>query len=499
MLDLLHRLAHWRPFRALVVGDFMLDQAVYGDASRLSPDAPVPVLHVDRTEQSPGGAANVCLDLVALHGRVAALGVLGADAEGDLLRAALEREGVDGAGLATDPTRPTTVKRSLIGLAQQRHPQKMFRVDVETRRPLDAGVARDLLARFDAALPHADVVCLEDYAKGVCTPEVCREVAQRTRRAGKELLVDPAAGEDYEKYRGAACITPNRTEAGLALQRSLDAEEDPSRLAPLAEELLRGLDLQAVVLTLDRQGALLVERAGSAVRALHVPTVARQVYDVTGAGDMVLAALAAARANGVDWPQAVHFANTAAGHEVEVFGVKPIPLETIHRSLLIEGRRLRGKARTLAEAIVEVRALRREGRRIVFTNGCFDILHAGHIALLRSAARHGDAQIVGLNTDDSVRRLKGAGRPLHNEEDRAMVLGELESVTMVVPFGEDTPLRLIEALKPDVLVKGADYEKDRVVGADLVESWGGRVEIAPLLKGRSTTSAIERARASSGG
>lgn len=492
MSSLLALLARWRPFTALVVGDFMLDQHVYGDAERLSPDAPVPVLRVTRTEAQPGGAANVCLDIDALGGTARAFGVTGADTEGDLLRGALADAGVDASGLIADPARPTTVKRSLVGLAQHRHPQKMFRLDLESREPLSDALLAELLARFDRALVDADVVCIEDYNKGVCCARLCKGVIDRARAAGKPVLVDPALIEDYAKYRGATAVTPNRTEAELATGLAAGDAPGSAEQVALAERLLRDLDLESVVLTLDRHGALLLDR--DAGGATHVPTVARQVYDVTGAGDMVLASLAAARANGASWPDAVRFANAAAGLEVEVFGVQPIPLERIHHALLLQARKLLGKTRTADEARIELGAHRREGRKIVFTNGCFDIVHAGHIALLRKAASYGDVLVVGLNDDDSVRRLKGPERPIHDQADRAEILGELESVDIVVLFGEDTPLRLIETLRPDVLVKGADYAGRTVVGADLVRSWGGRVELAPLLEGRSTTAAVAKVR-----
>lgn len=469
----------------------MLDELVYGDAERLSPDAPVPVLHVDRTERRPGGAANVCLDLAAIHGAVTAIGVVGDDAAGALLRDDLSENGVDATRFVLDETRPTTVKRSLIGLAQHRHPQKMFRLDMESRAPISDTIAARMLEAFEEALPNADVVCIEDYGKGACSPELCQAVISRSRAAGAPVLVDPARIDDFSRYRGASTITPNRSEARHAAPAL--GLNDHCDLATLATAMRDQLDLETVVLTLDRDGAMLAQRGRDLV---HIPTVARDVYDVTGAGDMVLAALAGAIANGADWVDATRFANVAAGLEVEIFGVEPIPLERIHHAVLHDLGRLRGKLRTLDNLLVEVAAHRREGRRIVFTNGCFDILHAGHIALLRHAASFGDVLIVGVNSDASVRRLKGPDRPVHAECDRLEVLSELESVAAVVLFEEDTPIELIRAIRPDVLVKGADYQKHEVVGADLLEQWGGRVELVPLLSGRSTTAAIDRIRTS---
>jgi D-beta-D-heptose 7-phosphate kinase/D-beta-D-heptose 1-phosphate adenosyltransferase len=492
MDPLLRRLADWKPFTALVVGDFMLDQLQYGDADRLAPDAPVPVLHVRRTEDRPGGASNLAMDLAALRGRVLAFGVTGPEREGNRLRELLEAAGVTASGLVPDPDRPTTIKRNLIGLAQHRHPQKMFRVDIESRDPLPGAIIRRMLDMFDRALPGADVVCVEDYGKGVCAGPVCRAVIERCRAAGKPVFVDPARAEDYSPYRGATAITPNRTEAELATGMTTDQEQArPDHNAALADKLLRTLDLEAVVLTLDRHGALLLERGGS---PLSVPTVAREVYDVSGAGDMFLAGLAACRANGSNWPDAVRFANAAAGLEVEIFGVAPIPLEKIHHELLLQTGRISGKQRTLDEVLVQVSAVRREGAKIVFTNGCFDILHAGHVSLLRHASNLGDFLIVGLNSDESVRRLKGPGRPLHSAEDRALVLGNQAGVGAIVVFEDETPMRLIEAIRPDVLVKGADYSKADVVGGSLVESYGGRVELVPLVDGKSTTRTIARMR-----
>jgi D-beta-D-heptose 7-phosphate kinase/D-beta-D-heptose 1-phosphate adenosyltransferase len=488
---LLQSLATWKPFRALVVGDFMLDQLWYGDAERLSADAPVPVLHVKRTEDRPGGAANVCLDLVAMRGDVHAFGVIGGDTNGTTLRSTLQRESVRGGGLTVDSTRPTTVKCSLVGLAQARHPQKMFRVDHESTEPLPELAEKALIKSFETALAGASVVCIEDYNKGVCTPRLCGAVIAACRKAGVPVLVDPAKLSDYSKYKGATAITPNRTEAEFATGLRTDHEADPAHNAQLAERLMQDLELEAVVLTLDKHGALLLERGGKPVA---IPTVAREVYDVTGAGDMMLAALAAARANGIGWEDAVRFGNAAAGLEVEVFGVVPMALEKIHHELLERAGRLHGKLRTLEQALIQVAACRREGQKVVFTNGCFDILHSGHVSLLEKAAAEGDFLVIGLNDDASVRRLKGETRPVNNQEDRARVLGGLGCVGAVVLFAEDTPMKLIEAIRPEVLVKGKDYRKDQVVGGEFVESYGGRVALVDLVEGKSTTGTIAKMR-----
>lgn len=496
MDDLLRGLSEWKPFTALVVGDFMLDQHIYGDAERLSPDAPVPILHARRTENRAGGAANVCLDLAALRGGVMAFGVVGEDSHARTLLAELNAKGIRTDGFVVDESRPTTVKQNLVGLAQARHPQKMFRVDFESREPLPSGAVEKLASAVEAALVGVDVVCIEDYAKGVCTPELCERVIAAARSAGKPVFVDPARGVDYAKYRGASAITPNRTEAEEATGLTNSGDGGVEAAEPLARTLLDRLELEACVLTLDRHGALLLVRGEPPV---GVPTQARQVYDVTGAGDMFLAGLAAARVNGLSWEDSTRFANAAAGLEVEIFGVEPIPLDRIHHSLLMLGTARDGKVRSWEQARIEASALRAQGKRIVFTNGCFDVLHLGHVSLLERAASLGDHLFIGLNDDASVRRLKGPERPVNEQSDRARVLGALGCVGSIVLFGEDTPERVIETIRPDVLAKGADYSKDRVVGADFVESLGGRVEIIPLVQGRSTTGMIQKMKGVQGG
>ncbi len=504
MSKLMEQLASWRPFRALIVGDFMLDQLEYGHADRLSNDAPVPVLHVQRVEERPGGAANVALDLAAMRAGVHAFGVVGDDGHGDTLRLLLERSGVSPKGLTADGSRPTTRKKSLIGLAQHRHAQKMFRLDYESTAPLDPRTAEAVVAALTRELrpgrggpDGTDVVCIEDYNKGVCTPQVCRAVIAACRKAGVPVFVDPAPIADYSKYAGCSAITPNRSEAQRATGMHVSDDAPAEGFAPVAAALCDQLGLDAAVITLDRQGALLLEARGE---ARVVPTLARRVYDVTGAGDMVLAALAAARANNIDWYDAVRFANAAAGLEIEEFGVVPIPLERIHADLLSRERTTRGKFRELDELLVELAAVRSvkgasgKPASVVFANGCFDVLHAGHVSLLRRAAALGDFLVVAINTDESVRKLKGADRPVYTLSDRAQLLGELECVGAVIAFADDTPERLVRAIRPDVLVKGAQYEKAAIPGAAFVESIGGRVELLSVVEGRSTTTTLRRIR-----
>ncbi|MCP3902581.1 MAG: bifunctional heptose 7-phosphate kinase/heptose 1-phosphate adenyltransferase [Planctomycetes bacterium] len=495
MSTLLHKLTTFRPFTAMVVGDYMLDQHQYGAAERLSPDAPVPVLHASRTEDRPGGAANVALCVRALRGEVRCVGVVGDDVEGRRLRDALAAEGCDVEGMLTDDLRPTTIKRSFVGLAQHRHPQKMFRVDVESRDAIADALAERLAEHVAAHLDEVDVVCLEDYDKGVCSPTLCRRIIERCRERGKPVIIDPAAIEDYDKYRGATAITPNRSEAELAT--GLDTPIDASQVhnAGLAAALGRALDLDAVVLTLDRHGALLEERGGDPI---VVPTVARSVYDVTGAGDVVLAALAAARANGFTWHEAVEFANAAAGLEVEVFGARPIPLAHVQREILARSRSLSGKVRTVDELLVELAVHREAGHRIVFTNGCFDVIHAGHVTYLRDARQQGDLLVVAVNSDAQVRAQKGEGRPIYAIGDRLDILAELNCVDYLVVFEEPTVDDLLRALRPEVYVKGGDYQPDDINEIAVVRELGLELRVLAHRPGLGSTDVIERMARASG-
>lgn len=489
--SLLSHVERFGAFRALVVGDYMLDQILEGAAERLSPDAPVPVIAADEStmRSQPGGASNVATCLAALGGRVHCAGVRGGDESGEVLGRLLEQCGGDASLLVTESGRPTTVKRSIVGLAQHRHPQKMFRLDFESREPISAATEAALLEGIERRLPEMDVVCLEDYGKGVCTPSLCRRLVSLCRQHGRPLLVDPAPIRDYAKYHGATLVTPNRTEAERATGLTAPPELPLDAARAMARRLLEALDLEAVVLTLDRHGAVLEERGRGAT---HIPTVARTVYDVTGAGDMVLAALAAARAHRVPWPEAVAFANAAAGLEVEVFGAQPIPLARVRQAVHRLARGRDGKVRSIESAADEARLWRESGRRVVLTNGCFDLLHAGHVASLRAARELGDALVVGVNEDEQVRRMKGATRPIVPLTERMEVLEALACVDLVVPFREPTAAELIRAIRPDVYAKGGDYRPDALNEWPLLQELGIEVRIVPLREGWSTTSLIAR-------
>ncbi|MDP6986822.1 MAG: PfkB family carbohydrate kinase [Phycisphaerales bacterium] len=447
MSDLLTSLAGFGAFKVLVVGDFMLDELVHGDASRLSPDAPVPVLTVDRVERTGGGASNVAACLAGLGGLVQCCGIVGGDGAGGHLSAALESSGCAIDGLVIDADRPTTVKRNLVGLAQHRHPQKMFRLDIESSAPLSKATSSAVQERALSMLHGMDAVCIEDYGKGVCSPALCRALIDAARALDVPVFVDPANRDDYSQYSGATTMTPNRTEAA----RACGGDTDP---AAMAKTLLEQCDLEAIVITLDKQGALLLERGGEST---CIPTSEREVYDVTGAGDMVLAAITAARCHGLCWSDAVMLSNAAAGLEVETFGAHAIPLAKVAQEVLRLQSPHTGKVRRLQDLQLELAAHREAGHRVVLTNGCFDVIHAGHVAYLRDAREQGDVLVVGVNCDEQVGLMKGEGRPVYGLDDRMAILSELACVDYVVPFDEPTAAELVEATHPDLYVKGGDY------------------------------------------
>ncbi len=471
--------------KIVLVGDFMLDRYVYGNAERLSPEAPVPVLHFNHEEVRLGGAGHVAAALAALGCRVHAIGCCGDDEAAVTLKKLLVDVGVTG-DLIPTPGRCTTSKTRLVGLAQQRSPQQMIRLDYEVGGAVSSEIAGKIVAAFARAIVDADAVCLEDYNKGVLTPAVTQSLISAAKSRSKQVLIDPASIADYGKYASATCLKLNRTETEKAT--GLPARS-PEQYALAAKKLIDNLQLDAVVLTLDKDGAYLATRDGQKRR---VTTRPRQVADVTGAGDMVLAALTASRAAGADWLDSVALANVAGGLEVERFGAIPVKPEEIVLELMAESHEHLGKERKADALVRELAGHRAAGRKIVFTNGCFDLIHLGHVKYFQFARAQGDLLVVAVNTDASIRKLKGPKRPVVTEDDRVGVLEELESIDYLVRFEEDTPLKMIEAIKPDVLVKGADYKKEQVVGWDIVERHGGKVALAPLIDGRSTSNVITR-------
>lgn len=470
--------------KVLLVGDFMLDVYVYGDAERISPEAPVPVLKVTRTDYSCGGAGLVAANLCALGAVPLCVGVIGDDANGKKLKDLLAKMGADVSGLMTVTDRPTTTKQRLIGLAQHRHQQQLFRMDNESAEPLTEEQYGRLAKIFETRLKHADNVCLQDYNKGVLADLFCKKVIKLAAKAHKRVLIDPSPISDYSKYIGASVITPNRYETHKGVGFEIKTIDDAARAA---RGFVRKLKLEAIVITLDKEGAYLKSPGFDE----HIPTRPRIVYDVTGAGDTVLATLALTLAAGCDFKTAAQLSNIAGGIEVEKFGGATVSRDEIITEIVYLNRGGEGKVRSVDSLLAELAWHRKRNQKIVFTNGCFDVIHRGHIEYLKFCKERGDVVVVGLNSDSSVRAVKGPDRPIHDQVDRAAVLAALESVDYITIFDESTPINLIKKVRPDVLVKGQDWEKKGVVGADFVESYGGRVVLAPLVKGKSSTLIIE--------
>ncbi|HEV3340796.1 MAG TPA: D-glycero-beta-D-manno-heptose 1-phosphate adenylyltransferase [Pirellulales bacterium] len=494
LLSAFDRLGHPR---VLVLGDLILDRYTFGDAERVSQEAPVILLRADQREARLGGAANVCNMLRGLGAQVTCAGVVGHDRDGELVRRLLDETGVDCAPLLDDPSRPTTVKERFIGRAQGRHPHQMLRVDNEVREPISAALQRELLDSLLNRLRSFDVILVSDYAKGVCTPALLRELIDRARQSNVPLLVDPIRSHDYSRYSGATSMTPNRLEAEMATGLRITTAADAFCAA---RKLREQLSLDLGIITLDRDGMALVDRDGTAD---VFPTRPRAVYDITGAGDMALAMIGVAFAARLAPPLALQLANVAAGLEVEKVGVAVIPRAEIRQRLIDERRAASrtdyaGPALAPQDKIVGLDQLERlcqehraAGRKVVFTNGCFDLLHVGHVSYLAEARSLGDVLMVGLNSDASVRRLKGPARPVIVERDRATMLAALAAVDHVVIFEEATPHQLLHRLHPDVLVKGGTYTPDEVVGHEVVAAYGGQVCVVGLVDGVSTTKIVE--------
>jgi D-beta-D-heptose 7-phosphate kinase/D-beta-D-heptose 1-phosphate adenosyltransferase len=484
--DLIRRMESLGNPRVLVLGDLILDRYIWGFAERISQEAPVPLLRADQREHRLGGAASVATMLRALGAEVRLIGGVGCDHEADVVRQMVRDQGIDGSLIFSLDDRPTTLKERYVGRAQDRHPQQMIRVDYETRDPIPATVEATVHAELPGAIAWADVVLISDYDKGMCTPTLLEALIHQGRKANVKLLADPIRSSDYSRYRGVHCMTPNRLEAQLATGMSIVRPEDALNVG---QRLVETLGMEAVLVTLDRDGMALVRQDG---RAEVVPTRPRQVYDITGAGDMVLSVVGICLAGGADYDEAAALGNVAGGLEVEKFGVALLSRAEILRDLIKHHRPEGSKVLDWHHLLAEVRRRREAGQKIVFTNGCFDLLHVGHVRLLREAAALGDYLIIGLNSDASVERLKGPTRPLNDEQARGEVLSALESVDAVTIFADDTPLELIKAVLPDVLVKGGDYAPDRVVGREVVEAAGGRLALIPLVAGHSTSGLVRR-------
>ncbi len=488
MIEQLHQViplveSQWRGVHALVVGDVMLDKYIWGEVERISPEAPVPVVRANWRDEQPGGAANVAVNLASLGAHVTVAGFGGGDKDQEHLESLLVEVGIHPT-LISVPGTPTTSKLRILCGSQQ-----MLRLDSEGVPQNPQQSADELLDRVLPLVSGANVVILSDYAKGVLTEPVCRAIIDEAHEFEIPVLVDPK-NRNFTRYRGATTICPNLKELSAATGEPV---RDLESVFLAGQALLPWLGMKFMAVTLSEKGiAVLHERS-----RVQIPAVVRQVYDVSGAGDTVIAVLALALASKMNIETAAQVANLAAGIVVGKVGTAPVYRHELLAALTQDVAVAKEeKVLPLDRLLWRVAAWRASGQRVVFTNGCFDLLHLGHVTLLEMARRLGDRLIVAINSDDSVRRLKGPSRPVLPATDRAQILAALGVVDAVMIFDDDTPLHPIEAIRPDVLVKGGDYSEEKVVGARQVRSWGGTVELVPIVEGASTTELIERATSS---
>lgn len=467
------------PLHALVIGDVMLDRYLIGEVSRISPEAPVPVVLLKKQNERAGGAANVAANLALLGVQTHILGCVGQDTEGQSLMQLMQANGIHTQGMVTSTYRPTIAKTRILGGHQQ-----MMRLDQENSGLLNAEETEAVLHVFQQALARKPaIVVLSDYAKGLLSPAICRAVIEACRAVNIPVLVDPK-GNDYSKYQDATALTPNKKETAEACHTNVNDVV----LIDKAQQLKSSLGLQFLVVTRSEEGITLLDETTH-----HLQAAAQQVFDVSGAGDTVIATLAAGLMHGLSPLNSLELANIAAGVVVGKVGTVPITKSDLTHAL--EDQRSNEQAHKicdLPELLEKVSAWKQGKQSIVFTNGCFDLLHAGHVTYLEAAKKRGDKLILGLNTDRSVNALKGPSRPVVNENDRARVLAALESVDAVILFDEDTPLNLILAIQPNIIAKGSDYTADQVVGGKEVLSWGGEIALIDLVEGRSTTNLIKK-------
>ncbi len=484
---LLDRVEHaWPDLRILVVGDLMLDRYIRGEVARISPEAPVPVVRATHQSEQPGGAANVAMNLARLGAHSTVIGFTGDDDNERSLAALLARDSIATVFLA-DSEFPTITKLRILGGSQQ-----MLRLDSERLTPRPPDHAERLLRAVEEHLDHCHAVILSDYAKGVLTPQTCQPILHAARARGIPVLVDPKSA-DFSRYRGATTICPNLGELTAAIRlRTADAPASLAELLAASQSLVADLELDFLTATLSEKGIALVGRESIQID----PAKARQVFDVSGAGDTAIAVLTLALTSGLDPFTAIQLANLAAGIVVGKVGTVPIErhelLAALSPAISLHAAE---KVVSLAELQTRVAAWRASGERVAFTNGCFDLLHVGHITVLEQSRLTADRLIVAINSDASVQRLKGPTRPIVGQRERARVLSALGCVDAVVIFDEQTPLELILATRPDVLVKGGDYTPETVVGAAEMANWGGQVRIVPIVEGHSTTRLIERSTA----
>jgi len=458
-----------------VIGDLMIDHYIWGSCERISPEAPVQVVNVSREESVLGGAGNVMTNLISLGSDVSIYSVIGHDQNAKEMHRLLAETSLKKVTLIQEESRRTTQKSRIIAANQQ-----VIRYDDETKKEISLSSEESLLKIFKQELSSYDIILLSDYGKGVLTSQLVQKIISWAKESNLPVLVDPK-GQDYSKYRGATLLTPNKKEAILATNIPITSKES-LRLA--IEKLQKDLNLKYSIITLSEEGIAVFDE-----KLNVIPTVAREVFDVTGAGDTVLASLAVALSSGFDIVEACEFANKAAAVVVAKVGSATVTLNEIEE---YEHSLNQGKSESKIknfEAIERIaKRLKEQGRTIVFTNGCFDILHRGHATYLQKAKELGEILILGINSDESIRRLKGEDRPINSLEDRAFLIGALESIDFVVPFTEETPYKLIESIQPNILVKGADYKGKEVIGSDIADE----VVLIDFVKGKSTTNLIKK-------
>jgi D-beta-D-heptose 7-phosphate kinase/D-beta-D-heptose 1-phosphate adenosyltransferase len=468
--------------RILVIGDLMIDHYVWGEVERISPEAPVQVVAVTGEEDALGGCGNVVSNLVALGGQVSLAGVVGAGPDGDLLLSKCAALGVDTEGVVRDPGRPTTRKTRIFAANQH-----VLRIDRETRREIDRKVFRRLSTVVEKKIADVDLVILSDYGKGALTLPLLKQVAAAAEGAGKPVVVDPK-GDDFSRYKGATVITPNQKEAGRAAGVRITGDDT---LGSAAEKLFQRTAVKNILITCGKEGMVLFEPATTPFK---IPAEARQVFEVSGAGDTVVAVLGLALAAGASLRSAATLANTAAGVVVGKVGTA-----TLSRRELAAARDrtvdpTAAKVKTWEELPLLAQELRKKGQRIVLTNGCFDLLHAGHVMLFSAAKQLGDVLIVATDDDESVRRLKGPGRPVIRAKERVRILSALDAVDYVTVFSSDRLEELIRILRPHILTKGSNYASAQVAGRELVERLGGQVALVPITEEISSTRIIDSIR-----
>ncbi|MBT5241764.1 MAG: D-glycero-beta-D-manno-heptose-7-phosphate kinase [Rhodospirillaceae bacterium] len=478
--DLTTHLGRFKGRRLVCIGDVMVDRFIYGDVRRISPEAPVPVVRITNESSQLGGAGNVARNASALGVSVAFFSVIGSDRAGREVTGLLSELETIEPFLRVNADRETTIKNRFFST----NGHHLLRADRETATPLTAADEADLAKALTREIASADAVLLSDYGKGVVTESFARIAIDAAKEAGKPVVVDPK-GTDFTLYSGATVVTPNRAELALAAGQAVETDDD---LVAAAQALLASANLGAVLVTRSAEGMTLVQKDG---QVDHLNAESHEVADVTGAGDTVVATLGTALAGGVGLLDSARLANAAAGLVVRRRGTAVVSARELAAALLRRDlTAAEAKVTDATTASARASLWRSEGNVIGFTNGCFDLLHPGHVSLLGQAKSACDKLIVGLNSDVSVGRLKGPGRPVQSETSRATVLASMESVDLVVVFAEDTPLELIETLRPDILVKGADYAKTDIVGADIVEAYGGKIIRADLVDSVSTTATI---------